>query len=334
MSKPDFWDDASGHRALFTVAKYLETIEDHQRLAKVRKSMKTIPDEFKYNPVSYRNTEENDRLMAKTFRNIENQVIYKDGHTSQDITEGVNSLIRRKVNIKGKKLIFAGHLTETHQMLLRRKGIIDDTTELYGIVDRPLTPNNIGPQTRYFSRNLMKKAALVDLTPSPITKMEELFKNCTALTEIKLPDTLLEIGNYSFKGCENLVNIIIPSSVTSIERGAFNDCSSLSYITLPPKLKKIGSWCFADCVNLNEILIPSSVNTIGDYAFCNCFVLSSVKFETGSKLYNLGIRCFEYCTSLREIYLPITISALNENEPIQRSRFPFCDDVDINFKYY
>lgn len=328
MSKSDFWDDASGHRALFTVAKYFKTVEDHQSLAKVRKSMATIPDEFKYNPVDYRNTAENDRIMANTFRNVESQAIYGD------MTEGVNSLVRRKVNIKGKKLIFAGHLTETHQMLLRRKGIIDDTTELYGIVERPLTPNNIGPQTRYFSRNLMKDAALVDLTPSVITTMEELFENCTALTEIKLPDTLMEIGRWSFSGCRNLINIIIPSSVTSIERGAFSDCSSLSYITLPPKLEKIGPWCFADCVNLNEITIPSSVNTIGDHAFSKCSVLSSVKFEPGSKLYNLGIRCFEYCTSLREIYLPVTISALKEDEPIHRSRFPFCGNIDINFKYY
>ena len=165
--KLNFWDDAIGHKALFTVAKYFKTIEDHQRLAKVRKSMATIPDEFKYNPVDYRNTEKNDRLMANTFRNVESQAIY------EDMTEGVNSLVRRKVNIKGKKLIFAGHLTETHQMLLRRKGVIDDTTELYGIVDRPLTPNNIGPQTRHFSRNLMKNAALVDLTPCPLTTILE-----------------------------------------------------------------------------------------------------------------------------------------------------------------
>ncbi|RGT72813.1 leucine-rich repeat domain-containing protein [Ruminococcus sp. AF18-22] len=46
--------------------------------------------------------------------------------------------------------------------------------------------------------------------------------------EVRLPDTLREIGNYIFYGCKNLRTLAFSDSLTQIGSGAFTGCSGLS----------------------------------------------------------------------------------------------------------
>ena len=61
------------------------------------------------------------------------------------------------------------------------------------------------------------------------------FRNCTALKEIKIPDsvTVLKRENWGygvFQGCTALEKVIVGSGVTRIEENCFNGCTSLSNI--------------------------------------------------------------------------------------------------------
>jgi len=72
-------------------------------------------------------------------------------------------------------------------------------------------------------------------------------------TSYTIPNTVTNIGNYSFAGSLNLVSPTIPNSVISI-----------------------GAEAFFDCPNLSGITIPASVTSIGDEAFCVCPLLTVV----------------------------------------------------------
>jgi len=91
---------------------------------------------------------------------------------------------------------------------------------------------------------------------------DSVFKNCTSVKSVTIPDTVKRIGTYAFQGCVNLERVNIPSSVTYI-----------------------GSKAFYGCESLKEIFIPSSVTYIGAEAFSYCYSLCAIEVDSNSKGY-------------------------------------------------
>lgn len=58
----------------------------------------------------------------------------------------------------------------------------------------------------------------------------------THITEVVLPEGLLEVPERAFCGCRNLKSIIIPVSVRYIGTGAFKGCLSLTELHVPAGL--------------------------------------------------------------------------------------------------
>ena len=56
------------------------------------------------------------------------------------------------------------------------------------------------------------------------------FSNCTAITRVTLPETIIDIGANAFYNCASLEEIVIRSDVENINDGAFNGCSNLSVV--------------------------------------------------------------------------------------------------------
>ena len=104
-----------------------------------------------------------------------------------------------------------------------------------------------------------------------------IFKNCTGLKNIKLPEKLWFIGEKAFENT-SIESVDIPNNVTYIWNGAFKGCISLNTIKLPSQLKHIGSSCFQGCTALNEILIPDNVIYVGASAFSGCTSVKSIYF--------------------------------------------------------
>lgn len=59
------------------------------------------------------------------------------------------------------------------------------------------------------------------------------FYNCSTMTSIELPDSLLKIGGSAFSGCSALNAIAIPDSVTYIGIAALTGCTNLKEVTVP-----------------------------------------------------------------------------------------------------
>lgn len=96
-------------------------------------------------------------------------------------------------------------------------------------------------------------------------------RNCLhKVKEVKIPDTVTQIGREAFTNLSSLKSINIPDSVTLIGEAAFTGCTSLETVKLPSKLEEISPETFYYCKNLKSIKIPKSVKTIGSDAFMYC----------------------------------------------------------------
>ena len=152
------------------------------------------------------------------------------------------------------------------------------------------------------------------------------FEDCTGLTAVSIPDSVVTIESDAFFGCTGLSQISIPDSVTSIYGYAFYGCNKLAdvYITDPSAWCKIqfGSYysnpmeyaknlhivddtgravpnvsldstvtmipdyAFKGCTTLVSIEIPDSVTTFGQYAFDGCINLEYNLYGNGKYLGN------------------------------------------------
>ena len=58
------------------------------------------------------------------------------------------------------------------------------------------------------------------------------FQNCSSLSTINLPDSIVLIGTEAFHDCSSLTTINLPNSIVSISGNAFLGCFSLVSVTL------------------------------------------------------------------------------------------------------
>jgi hypothetical protein len=159
------------------------------------------------------------------------------------------------------------------------------------------------------------------------------FKGNTALTELRLPDTLVSIGNASFESCTALTKVtpFLPASVTNIEYHAFcydaNLAGELFFATngLPAAITGGGAFygtgitgatlgdsvtsipgsSFKECHSLGRVATGDAVTSYGDEAFYNCLSLTNVTPFLSSAVTYVGSQLFK-CVSSDFVLAPIT----------------------------
>lgn len=147
------------------------------------------------------------------------------------------------------------------------------------------------------------------------------FYGCSKLTSVKLPSTVITIGESAFANCIGLKDVVLPDSVSEIGASAFNGCASLTDITIPKNMKKISDYVFANCSGLTEINLHSGITEIATYAFNNCANLKSVELPKGISIVDIGT--FAGCLRLERFVV---------NQPvitIRRDAFTNCPSLTI-----
>ena len=103
------------------------------------------------------------------------------------------------------------------------------------------------------------------------------FSECSALSEIIIPNSVTSIGTIAFSDCSGLTSVDIPDSVTTIGDRAFYNCTGLISVTIGSGVTSIGNDVFVGCTSLTGITInattpPTLVNYAFDYTNCPIFV--------------------------------------------------------------
>lgn len=162
------------------------------------------------------------------------------------------------------------------------------------------------------------------------------FKGCVALTSVKLPENLKELGAYAFKGCINIETIEFITNaqlaqeeageggdsnpkyekdnlITAIGDGAFMGCKKLKKVSLPYIVASIGNSAFEDCTALVTFTTMEGADlkkqpaallrTIGDRAFFGNTNLNEVDENTTKSVNTIGVSAFENCEKLATINL-------------------------------
>ncbi|MBS7304785.1 MAG: leucine-rich repeat domain-containing protein [Eubacteriales bacterium] len=90
------------------------------------------------------------------------------------------------------------------------------------------------------------------------------------------------LGGYSgnvFYSCKALVDVKLPKSLLYIGEQMFKECSALEKLELPDGLVSIGSNAFQLCTGIKQIVIPRSVRIMGTTVFASWTADQTVCFE-------------------------------------------------------
>lgn len=144
----------------------------------------------------------------------------------------------------------------------------------------------------------IKGSVIFDTAVMKITKINKnAFGQCKP-TNVKLPDTIVSIGDSLFKNCESLISINIPLLIKTIPESCFENCYNLRTVKLSSLTQEIQRNAFKHCYSLNNIDL-SSISYIGPYAFSFCSNLTSISImKPDSSIFE---RAFYNCTSLNKV---------------------------------
>ncbi len=182
-------------------------------------------------------------------------------------------------------------------------GVFSGCTSLKKVTDMPNTLKDwvaVSSTTGYgFGNNMFANCtSLTEVAlPTSITMIPEgLFAGCTSLNYVHGTDNIVSIGKESFKSCSNLLEAILPN-VTVIGDNAFLDCSKLKTFEVG-ECTKVGDSVLSGCSSLTSIILKS--NSYGNYVFKDCSSAEKITFD-GSNMNKTPVGLFSGCTNLIDI---------------------------------
>ncbi len=92
-------------------------------------------------------------------------------------------------------------------------------------------------------------------------------------SQVFVPGGIRVIAAEVFAGHEEIESIRLPDSVLVVGEGAFEDCTNLRQVNLGTGVEQIKDRAFAGCSRLEAVKLPASVKTVGLQAFGNAEVI-------------------------------------------------------------
>ena len=141
------------------------------------------------------------------------------------------------------------------------------------------------------------------------------FDGCALLKEIRIPHTVLTIGNKAFYN-SGITSVKFEGSPdaqpSTIKASAFERCYSLQEIVFEEGcgVAAIGSKAFYYCNYLFNLDIPASVKQIGSLAFANCAYIKTINFMDGVTDISIAEDAFLKCSGVNKVCISATMSTL------------------------
>jgi len=117
--------------------------------------------------------------------------------------------------------------------------------------------------------------------PDGITDIgQSSFEGCSALSQIRIPSTVKNLGPSCFSG-SGLTSLEVPGSVTNIGNSVCYNCRSLGSVVMHSGVVSIESFAFSYCYgSLKTVVLPETVTFIGSDAFYKSTGIESVTIPT------------------------------------------------------
>lgn len=176
------------------------------------------------------------------------------------------------------------------------------------------------------------------------------FENCTSITKVIIPNSVVTINYSAFYDCTNLEDLIIPSSLKICKtyiasycpKMKYNEYKGLSYLgnsenpyvllvkvndknlrtyEINETCKVFGNSVFKDCKNLESITIPSAIEFIEENSFNACTNLKTVILP--ENLESINGRAFSGCIALSQLQLPDSLMVIGD------SAFYECENLNV-----
>lgn len=160
------------------------------------------------------------------------------------------------------------------------------------------------------------------------------FLECTVVSEINIPNSIVKIENRAFYCCSDISSIVIPDNVKIIEDEAFCGCEKLSNITFSSNLTSLGHFVFDGTayyqneknwidgiLYVNDILVKAShsisgnvtilngTTTISSFAFKYCDNITGVVIP--DSVTNIEYYAFQECDNLASIVIPNSVTLID-----------------------
>lgn len=169
------------------------------------------------------------------------------------------------------------------------------------------------------------------------------FRNCDAMTSLRIPTAVKRIEKNAFWSCDGLTCVTIPAGVTYVDQNAFWYCDSLSHITVEEgnpvyhsegeclidtaakrvvigckasvipsdgSVTEIGESAFSWYKELIDITLPQGLVKIGDWAFCGCGGLKKIVIPQG--VTEIGKSAFSWCDGLASLAIPASVKSIGQ----------------------
>lgn len=112
------------------------------------------------------------------------------------------------------------------------------------------------------------------------------FSRCEDISNITIPNNIIEIEDRAFYGCVNLTYVHIPDAVENISSHAFTNCINLEEVHLGINTINVDKYAFTYCDSLKKVIIPNPNIEIGDYAFSNSGVIINIEYNGTMEQWN------------------------------------------------
>ena len=134
-----------------------------------------------------------------------------------------------------------------------------------------------------------------------------LFYRVCGPTELIIPDTVTEIGQWCIRYSPTLKKVYLPDSVERIDKRGCSRLEVVEEIRTGSGLKHLGDYAFAQNALLKKLVVRGSIETMGTYAFgynnaLEYVVFTAIECIPGAK--------FVDCNALREVVLPRSLQRI------------------------
>lgn len=149
------------------------------------------------------------------------------------------------------------------------------------------------------------------IVPNGAERIEEDAFSCCDLSEISLPDSVVEVGANLFCNSKNLIRVKLPSGLKKLSPFMFYGCSSLKRIEMPLEVEEFPEGLFAECSALEEIPFRAGIRVLPENVFLSCSSLKSLVIPGTVK--KICKNAISGCSELSTIVLPEELEEFEED---------------------